>query len=94
MLLGSLLKKAFLLLLGNDGNPFSIMGFLHPTNSEGKYVIEAEGIRLAFVKRGGAVANVWINDTSGREIDIVMGFDNASQYDSYEGYPILNGAIG
>ena len=94
MLFGSLLKNTLFSLLGNDGNPFSIMGFMHPTNAEGKYVIESEGIRLAFIKKGGALANLWINDTNCRERDIVLGFDNSTQYDSYQGHPVLNGAIG
>lgn len=94
MLFGSILKNTLFSLLGNDGNPFSIMGYMHPTNAEGKYVIESEGIRLAFVKRGGALANLWINDTNCRELDIVLGFDNSTQYDSYRGFPVLNGAIG
>jgi hypothetical protein len=92
--LGSILKSVFFWYLGSDGNPFSIMGSMHATDDSGKYVIESEGIRLAFVKRGGALANLWINDTNCREIDIVLGFDNATQYDTYEGAPTLNGAIG
>ncbi|KAM3426612.1 hypothetical protein NHJ13734_009359 [Beauveria thailandica] len=94
MLFGGILKNTLFSLLGNDGNPFSIMGFMHPTNAEGKYVIESEGLRLAFVKKGGALANLWINDTNCRELDIVLGFDNSTQYDSYHGFPVLNGAIG
>ena len=94
MLFGGILKKLLFAFLGNDGNPFSIMGFMHPTDADGKYVIEAEGIRLAFVKKGGALANLWINNTNCQEIDIVMGFDNATQYQSYKGSPTLNGAIG
>lgn len=94
MKFGSLLKSVFFYFLGNDGNPFSIMGSLIPTDASGKYVIESEGIRLAFVKHGGALANLWINNTNCREIDVVLGFDNATQYDAYEGTPTLNGAIG
>lgn len=90
----SLLKTTFLSFLGGDGNPFSIMGFMFPGNEAGKYIIESEGIRLAFVKKGGALANLWINDTNCNELDVVLGFDNATQYESYAKFPTLNGAIG
>ncbi|KAB8258818.1 putative aldose 1-epimerase family protein [Aspergillus pseudonomiae] len=76
------------------GSPFAAATALFPTNDEGKYVIGAEGIRLAFTNHGGALTNLWINDTHGQEIDIVMGFDQADYYPRYEGNPFLNGAIG
>jgi aldose 1-epimerase len=75
------------------GTPFAGWTAMFPTNSEGKYIIEAEGIRLAFTNRnGGAPTNLWINDTNGNEIDIILGLDQAEDYDDYTG--ILGGAIG
>ncbi|CAL5866559.1 uncharacterized protein PFLUO_LOCUS768 [Penicillium psychrofluorescens] len=92
---GTILKKVFLSILGGDGiNPFSIMGALLPPDASGKYIIESEGIRLAFVRKGGALANLWINDTNCRELDVVLGFDNSSLYETYPGPHTLNGAIG
>jgi aldose 1-epimerase len=76
------------------GSPFAAATALFPTNEEGKYVIQAEGIRLAFTNHGGALANLWINDTKGKELDVVMGFDHANDYLKYPGNPYLNGAIG
>ncbi|KAL2071879.1 hypothetical protein VTL71DRAFT_13114 [Oculimacula yallundae] len=84
--------KAFLKFIWVGGNPFAILTAIHTPNEEGKYVIQAEGIRLAFTNQGGALANLWINDTSGREIDVVMGLDNATQYAEYNGR--LGGALG
>lgn len=94
--MNGLLKKFLLSFLGGDGlNPFSIMGSIWPANEAGKYVIESEGIRLAFVKTGGALANLWINDTNCHEIDVVLGFDNGTQYETYdEPGCTLNCAIG
>ncbi|KAI9783830.1 MAG: hypothetical protein M1839_003166 [Geoglossum umbratile] len=77
-----------------DGSPFAGVTALWPTDESGKYVIQAEGIRLAFTNHGGALANLWINDTNGNEIDIVLGFDHAKDYLSYGGNTYLGGAIG
>jgi aldose 1-epimerase len=75
------------------GTPFAGWTAMFPTNSEGKYIIEAEGIRLAFTNRnGGAPTNLWINDTNENEIDIILGLDKVEDYDDYTG--ILGGAIG
>jgi hypothetical protein len=88
------IKKLFLSFLGSEINPFSIVSSFWPTDAAGKYVIQSEGIRLAFVKKGGALTNLWINDTNCNEIDIVLGLENATQYELYEGNPTLNGLLG
>ncbi|KAL4934728.1 putative aldose 1-epimerase family protein [Aspergillus undulatus] len=75
-------------------SPFAAATALFPTNKEGKYIIESEGIRLAFTNNGGALTNLWIDDTNGNELDIVMGFDFADAYLKYPGNPFLNGVIG
>ncbi|KAH7310215.1 putative aldose 1-epimerase family protein [Rhexocercosporidium sp. MPI-PUGE-AT-0058] len=77
-----------------SGSPFAAVTALWPTNNEGKYVIEAEGIRLAFTRHGGALANLWIKDKDGKEIDIVLGFDTANEYLNSSRNPFLGGAIG
>lgn len=75
------------------GSPFAGFMALWPTNDEGKYVIEAEGIRLAFTNRnGGTPTNLWINDTNGNEIDILLGLDKVEEYDDYVGQ--LGGIVG
>ena len=76
------------------GSPFAVQTVLYPPNEASKYVIESEGIRLAFVLHGGALSNLWINDTDGVERDIVMGFDHADDYLQYAANPYLNGVIG
>jgi aldose 1-epimerase len=75
------------------GSPFAGFTALWPTNEDGKYIIQAEGIRMAFTNRnGGAPTNVWINDTNGYEVDIILGLDQVEDYDNYIGY--LGGTIG
>lgn len=75
-------------------SPFAAKTVLFPTNPEGKYEIAAEGIRLAFTTHGGALANLWMNDTHGVERDIVLGYESANAYPNYKGNPYLNGVIG
>lgn len=76
------------------GSPFAALTALWPTNGEGKYIIEAEGIRLAFSNHGAALSNLWLNNTYGEEIDVVMGMDNAQNYLKLDTNPYLNGVIG
>ncbi|KAE8154021.1 galactose mutarotase-like domain-containing protein [Aspergillus avenaceus] len=76
------------------GNPFAALTALWPTNEEGKYVIQAEGIRLAFTNHGAALTNLWINDTRGEELDIVLGLDDPNGYPKMSSNPWLNGVIG
>ncbi|KAK5132878.1 hypothetical protein LTR08_008398 [Meristemomyces frigidus] len=79
--------------LWNGGSPFAGYTAMWPVNEEGKYVIEAEGIRLAFTNlNGGAPTNLWINDTHGNEVDILLGLDFAKDYANYTGK--LGGTIG
>ncbi|KAF5004818.1 hypothetical protein FDECE_8695 [Fusarium decemcellulare] len=76
------------------GSPFAAATALFPTTDEGKYVIQAEGIRMAFTNYGGAVTNLWLNNSRGEEVDVVLGLDQAADYEGYPGNPYLNGAIG
>lgn len=62
--------------------------------SNGKYQIQAEGIRANFIPYGAAISNLFINDTHGIERDIVLGFDNASYYSVDRLHPHLGGVPG
>lgn len=76
------------------GSPFAALTALWPTNEDGKFIIQAEGIRLGFTNHGAAVTNLWLNNTLGEEIDVVLGFDDASHYPLLKSNPVLNGVIG
>lgn len=86
--------KSIFVALWAGSSPFGVITALWPTDDSGKYVIESEGVRLAFTNHGGALTNLWINDTNGKEIDIVLGFDHAAEYLSSHRNPHLGGAIG
>ncbi len=66
-------------LTGTVGNA-TIAGESSGPDANGKYVIEGVGIRANFIPYGASISNLFINDTSGVERDIVGGFDNASYY--------------
>jgi hypothetical protein len=66
-------------LTGTAGNT-TIAGSNAGPDKDGKYTIEGVGIRATFIPYGASISNLFINDTSGIERDIVGGFDNASYY--------------
>lgn len=76
------------------GSPFAALTAMWPTNEEGKYTIESEGIKIAFTNHGAAVSNLWIKDKNGEELDIVLGLDHADMYVETDSNPYLNGIIG
>ena len=76
------------------GSPFASVTALWPTNNEGMYEIEAEGIKVALTNHGAAVANVYVKDKNGVETDVVLGLDHADLYPESESNPYLNGIIG
>jgi aldose 1-epimerase len=76
------------------GSPFAALTAMWPVNDEGKYTIESEGIKIAFTHHGAAVANLWVRDRHGEEIDVVLGLDHADMYPETNSNPYLNGVIG
>lgn len=63
-------------------------------DANGKYAIEAEGIRALFIPYGASITNLFINDTKGVERDIVLGFDNATHYTLDKAHPHYGGVPG
>jgi hypothetical protein len=61
---------------------------------DGKYVLQSEGIRAAFIPYGASISNLFIKDVNGVERDIVLGFDNASYYSIDRQHPHLGGVPG
>ncbi|KAH6674354.1 putative aldose 1-epimerase family protein [Halenospora varia] len=78
----------------SGGSPFATVTALWPVNEEGKYIIQAEGIRLALTNYGASISNLWINDTNGNEVDVVLGLDHADLYPELKSNPFVNGFIG
>jgi hypothetical protein len=61
---------------------------------DGKYVLQAEGIRATFIPYGASISNLFIKDRTGVERDIVLGFDNATYYSEDKSHPHLGGVPG
>lgn len=63
-------------------------------DEDGKYLLEAEGIRAYFIPYGAAITNLFVTDAGGVERDIVLGYDNASYYSIDEKHPYYGGVPG
>ncbi|CAD6445193.1 387ee951-f3bb-46ba-ac6b-f215af7876d1 [Sclerotinia trifoliorum] len=78
---------------GVAGNS-TIAGSSLGPDANGKYELSAPGIRANFIAYGASISNLFINDTSGIERDIVGGFDNASYYGVDRQHPHFGGVPG
>lgn len=80
-------------LTGTVGNS-SIAGSPAGPNPDGKYTIYGTNIRANFIPYGASISNLFLNDTSGIERDVVGGFDNASYYSVDRQHPHFGGVPG
>jgi aldose 1-epimerase len=78
---------------GVAGNT-TIAGSSLGPDSNGKYHIYGPGIHATFIPYGASISNLFINDTSGIERDIVAGYDNASYYTADKVHPHFGGVPG
>ena len=60
----------------------------------GKYEIISEDICAQFIPYGASLTNLFLNDTHGQRLDVVLGFDNATYYSESALHPHLNGVPG
>lgn len=65
-----------------------------PPDADGKYTLEAEGIRASFIPYGASVTNLWVKGGDGVERDIVLGFDNATYYEVDTKHDHMGGVVG
>ncbi|RDW82382.1 galactose mutarotase-like protein [Coleophoma cylindrospora] len=63
-------------------------------DKDGKYTIQAKGIRANFIPYGASISNLFLNDSSGIERDVIGGFDNASYYSVDRQHPHFGGVPG
>ncbi|EGX91029.1 aldose 1-epimerase [Cordyceps militaris CM01] len=63
-------------------------------DKDGKYWIEGDGLRAAFIPYGATVSNVLLKDKRGVERDIVAGWDNATYYGEDKLHPHFGGVPG
>jgi aldose 1-epimerase len=80
-------------LTGTVGNT-TIAGSPLGPDINGKYELIGVGIRANFIPYGASISNLFINDSSGIERDIVGGFDNASYYGIDKQHPHFGGVPG
>jgi aldose 1-epimerase len=78
---------------GTVGNS-TIAGCPCGPDENGKYTISGPGIRAQFIPYGASISNLFLNDTSGIERDVVGGFDNASYYGVDRQHPHFGGVPG
>jgi len=64
---------------GTAGND-TVAGGAPGPDANGKYTIQSPGLRAHFIPYGASISNLFINDSTGVERDIVVGFDNATYY--------------
>jgi len=65
----------------------------HP-DAQGRYTLEAEGIKAQFIPYGATLTNLWVKDKKGVQRDIVLGYDNTTYYAVDPGHPVYNAIPG
>ncbi|CZT04403.1 related to aldose 1-epimerase [Rhynchosporium agropyri] len=78
----------------NSSSPSSSSSSGLGPDADGKYTITGTGIRATFVAYGASISNLFLNDTSGIERDVVTGWDNASYYQKDLQHPYFGGVPG
>ncbi|KLU86121.1 aldose 1-epimerase [Magnaporthiopsis poae ATCC 64411] len=65
-----------------------------PPGADGRYTIKAKGIKAQFIPYGASLTNLFVKDKNGKDVDVVLGYDNASYYPVDPGHPVLNSIPG
>ena len=63
-------------------------------DKNGKYWIHGEGISAAFIPYGASITDLVLKDKHGIERDVVVGFDNATYYETDKQHSHLGGVPG
>ncbi|KAJ4305190.1 hypothetical protein N0V90_000721 [Kalmusia sp. IMI 367209] len=63
-------------------------------DADGKYTLEAPGIKAQFIPYAATLTNLFVKDKNGVERDIVLGYDNTSYYPVDPGHPVYNAIPG
>ncbi|KAF2473391.1 aldose 1-epimerase [Lindgomyces ingoldianus] len=69
-------------------------GKVPPPDADGRYTLEAPGIRAQFIPYAATLTNLFVKDKNGVERDIVLGYDNTSFYPVDPGHPVYNAIPG
>jgi len=71
-----------------------VLGQVPAPAADGRYTISAPGIKAQFIPYGASLTNLWVKDKNGMDIDVVLGYDNASYYPVDPGHPVYNSIPG
>ncbi|KAI0397115.1 galactose mutarotase-like protein [Xylariaceae sp. FL0594] len=61
---------------------------------DGKYTISSSRIKAQFIPYGATLTNLFVKDRDGKEVDVVLGYDNTSYYAVDPGHPVYNSIPG
>ncbi|CAO3682440.1 unnamed protein product [Umbelopsis ramanniana] len=59
-----------------------------------KHTIKANGIEASFMEYGAVITNLWVNDKHGVKRDIILGWDDTTQYNVNAQHPYFGALVG
>ncbi|KAK3312856.1 galactose mutarotase-like domain-containing protein [Apodospora peruviana] len=62
--------------------------------ADSKYTISAPGIKAQFIEYGATLTNLFVKDKNGKDIDVVLGYDDTTYYPKDPGHPVYNSIPG
>ncbi|KAI1337631.1 aldose 1-epimerase [Xylariaceae sp. FL0016] len=65
-----------------------------PPGADGRYTIGSSGIKAQFIPYGATLTNLFVKDKDGKDIDVVLGYDDAAYYPKDPGHPVYNAVPG
>ncbi|KAK1776212.1 galactose mutarotase-like domain-containing protein [Copromyces sp. CBS 386.78] len=84
----------FLALLMEAATVLSAPGKGIKAGPDGKYTIAAPGIKAQFIPYGATLTNLFVKDKNGKDIDVVLGYDDVDYYPKDPGHPVYNAIPG
>jgi len=82
--------------LASLANVASVLGeWVAPApDATGRYTISSSGIKAQFIPYGASLTNLWVKDKNGKDVDVVLGYDDANYYPKDPGHPVYNAIPG
>ncbi|KAI1345714.1 aldose 1-epimerase [Xylaria sp. FL0043] len=62
--------------------------------ADGKYTIISSGIKAQFIPYGATLTNLFVKDKNGKDVDVVLGYDDPAYYPEDPGHPVYNSIPG
>ncbi|KAK4155983.1 galactose mutarotase-like domain-containing protein [Chaetomidium leptoderma] len=63
-------------------------------DKDGRYTISAPGIKAKFIPYGATMTNLFVKDKNGKDVDVVLGYDDVAYYPKDPGHPVYNAIPG